>query len=93
MINAGQQKSKNNITHSGPQVANQKIRKVGQLRRATMHASFLMEGLVLAPTLRELLEASLALQTTNTKILASHLRRSPSTIRTEFRQILSILGG
>ena len=55
-----------------------------------------MEGMdnrhVLTPALCELLEASLILQTTSTKVLAAHLHRSPATIRAEFQRILTILG-
>ena len=96
MINAEQRKNQNDITHSDPQDANHKIREVGQLRRAKMHASCLMEGLdnknVLTPALRELLEVSLILQTTSAKVLAAHLHRSPAIIRAEFQRILTILG-
>lgn len=96
MINIEQRIKQNDITHADPQEANQKIREVGQLRRAKMYASCLMDGLdnkkALSPALRELLEASLVLQTISTKILASHLHRSPVTIRAEFRQMLTILG-
>ena len=96
MINVEQRKNLNDITHSGPQEANHEIREIGQLRRAKMHASCLMEGLdnknLLTPALRELLEASLILQTTSTKVLAAHLHRPPSIIRAEFQRILTILG-
>ena len=73
-----------------------KVREIGQLRRAKMHAACLIEDMdnknALSPSLRELLEASLTLQTISTKILAAHLHRSPATIRTEFQRILAILG-
>lgn len=78
------------------QEANHRVREVGQLRRAKMHISCLIDDLdiknVLTPTLRELLEASLTLQTTSTKILAAYLKRPPATIRAELLKILSILG-
>lgn len=78
------------------QNARNKICEVGQLRRAKLHASCLMEGVVgyeeMALALRELLEASLILQTTSTKILAAYLQRSPAAIRAEFQQIRTILG-
>jgi hypothetical protein len=71
-------------------------RKTGQFRRAKIRASCFIKGMnnkdVLTPTLRELLEARLALQTTNTKILATKLRRSPATIGTQLQQIHTILG-
>lgn len=72
------------------------VREIGQLRRAKMHASCLIEDIdkkgLLTPALRELLEASLTMRTTSTKMLAVHLHRSPATIRAEFLQILAILG-
>lgn len=72
------------------------MREIGQLRRAKMHASCLIEDFdnknALSPALRELLEASLTLRTTSTKKLAVHLHRSPVTIRAGFQQILAILG-
>lgn len=78
------------------QEVHHKVRETGQLRRTKMHVSCLIEDMdnknTLTHTLRELLEASLTLQTTNTKILAAHLHRSPATIRTEFQRILTILG-
>lgn len=96
MINVGQRKNQNDITHSGPQEANHEIREIGQSRRAKMHASCLMENLnnknLLTPALRELLEASLILQTTDAKVLAAHLHRSPAIIRADFQRILTILG-
>jgi len=45
----------------------------------------------LTPALCHLLEACVALETTETKILAAHLNLSPATIRTEFQRILSAL--
>ena len=45
----------------------------------------------LTPALCKLLEACLTHNTTDAKILANHLNRSSSTIRTEFQRILSIL--
>ena len=78
------------------QEASHKVREIGQLRRVQMHASCLIEDMdnknALTPALRELLEASLTLQTTSTKIIAAHLHRSPATIRSEFQRILAILG-
>lgn len=41
---------------------------------------------------RFLLEAGRELKTTNTKILAKTLNRSPSTVRTQFQRILAYLG-
>ncbi len=45
----------------------------------------------LTPALRKLMQTCINLQTTNAKILAAHLNRSPATIRTEFQRILEIL--
>lgn len=69
-----------------------KVYNTGQLRRAKMRAAEMDNNKTLTPTLRALLEASLILQTTSTKILAAYLKRSPSTIRTEYQQILTLLG-
>ncbi len=69
----------------------------GQLRRAKMHAARLIETLdgkrLLPPFLRELLEASFTLETTDTRILATYLKRSPASIRSEFQKICATLGG
>lgn len=68
----------------------------GQLRRAKLHAAHLIESIdankLLPHSLHQLLEASLILETTNSKILALYLKKSPSTIRNEFLKIRSILG-
>ncbi|WP_297323790.1 hypothetical protein [Nitrosomonas sp.] len=70
--------------------------EAGQLRRAKMHAAHLIESLdgkkMLPPSLHRLLEASLILETTNTKILAAYLQQSPAIIRNEFQRICAILG-
>ncbi len=73
-----------------------KSREIGQLRRAKMHLSCLIKDIdkaLLTPALYELMEASITLHTTSTKILAAYLKRSPALIRTEFQRILAILGG
>lgn len=46
----------------------------------------------LAPALYTLLETCLEYKTTNTKILAVILHRSPATIRTQFQRILTLIG-
>lgn len=96
MINAEQRKNQNNITHSVSQEAKHELYETGQLRRAKMHVSCLVKDLddkkALTPSLRKLLETSLILQTTSTKVLAAYLKLSPAIIRAEFQQILSILG-
>jgi len=95
MINVEQRKTQNNI-HLSPQEVSHKVCETGQLRRAKMHVSCLVEDMdnknALTPSLRKLLEASLFLRTTSTKVLAAYLHRSPATIRGEFQRILSILG-
>ncbi len=45
----------------------------------------------LTPALCKLMKASLILKTTDTKTLATHLNRSPTTIRTTFQRILVIM--
>ncbi len=95
MINAEQRKTQDNI-HLNQQKISHRIYETGQLRRARMHASCLVEDLddkkTLTPSLLKLLEISLILQTTNTKILAAYLHRPLVTIRADFQRILSILG-
>jgi IS30 family transposase len=49
-------------------------------------------GNPLTPALCKLVETSIRLKTTNAKILAASLNRSPATIRTEFQRILQIIG-
>ncbi len=45
----------------------------------------------LAPALNRLLESCIEIKTTNTKILAEYLCRSPATIRTQFQRILILM--
>lgn len=45
----------------------------------------------LTPALRKLMKTCLILKTTDAKILAAYLDRSPATIRTEFQRILAIM--
>ncbi|MBA3755322.1 MAG: response regulator transcription factor [Nitrosomonas sp.] len=45
----------------------------------------------LAPALYTLLETCLERKTTNTKILAAALHRSPATIHTQFQRILALI--
>ena len=72
------------------------FQRVGQLRRAKMHAACLIESIdsnkTLPSSLHRLLEASLVLETTDSKTLAVYLKRSPATIRNEFQRIRTILG-
>ena len=95
MNNTEQRKTQDNI-HLNQQKISHKIYETGQLRRAKMHVSCLVEDLdnkkALTPSLRNLLETSLILQTTSSKVLAVYLNRSPATIRADFQRILSILG-
>ncbi len=75
---------------------NHSFYEAGQLRRAKMHAARLIEAVdhkkMLTPALYQLLEASFILETTDTKILAAHLKKTPAAIRTEFQKICEILG-
>lgn len=45
----------------------------------------------LTPALRDLLRTSRSLRTTDSKVLAAHLNRSPATIRTAFQRILEAM--
>ena len=76
--------------------ANHKLIETGQLRRAKIHAARLIDTIdekkELSPAQHQLLEASLILNTTDTKILAAYLQRLPTIIRSEFQGILTILG-
>ncbi|MGZ8225195.1 MAG: hypothetical protein ACXW1W_18350 [Methylococcaceae bacterium] len=45
----------------------------------------------LTPALCKLMETCLILKTTDAKTLATHLNRSPATIRTEFQRILGLM--
>ena len=73
-----------------------KFYEAGQLRRAKMRAKYFINAIdkkkALTPTLYQLLEASLILQTTNPKTLAVYLKRTPSTIRSEYQKICTIIG-
>lgn len=90
-----QQENKDAIYFS-QQEAIQKVKEIGQLRRAKLYASYLLEGIenksAMTPDMRQLLEASLTLQTTSAKALATHLQCSPATVRINFKRILTILG-
>ncbi|PSJ18123.1 hypothetical protein [Nitrosomonas supralitoralis] len=70
--------------------------EAGQLRRAKMHASRFIEALdikrLLTPSMYQLLEASLILESTNTRVLAFYLKRTPANIRKEFEKICATLG-
>ncbi|UJP06035.1 MAG: hypothetical protein LZF61_03405 [Nitrosomonas sp.] len=69
--------------------------EVGQLRRAKMHAARLIEALddkkVLTPSLHQLLEASIILETTDSRILAAWLKRTPAMVRADFQKICTSL--
>lgn len=75
---------------------NRPFYEAGQLRRAKMHAARLIETIdnkkMLTPVLYRLLEASFVLETTDTKILAAYLKKTPAAIRLEFQKICEILG-
>jgi type VI protein secretion system component VasF len=91
-VNNKQRKSQEINVNLSSQNANNRVQEIGQSRREKTRASCLVEDIdnknALTPAMRELLEASLTLQTTNTKILAAHLGRSPATIRTDFNRFL-----
>ena len=61
-----------------------------------MHAARLIDAIddkkVISPALHQLLEASLFLETTDSKILAAYLKRSPVGIRAEFQRFRTIFG-
>jgi hypothetical protein len=82
--------------HLNKQKDSHQFHEIGQLRRARMHAANLIEAIdsnkALTLPLQQLLEASLILETTSSKILAAHLKRPPTTIRSEFQEICAILG-
>ncbi|MBL0010436.1 MAG: hypothetical protein IPP22_04290 [Nitrosomonas sp.] len=78
--------------------ANYKFIETGQLRRAKMHAARLIDadndmGNDIPSTLKELLEACLVLETTDSKILAAYFKTTPANIRSEFQRIRTILEG
>lgn len=91
-----QTKLSSNKDHLNKQKDHHPFHRISQLRRAKMHAACLIESIdsnkVLPPPLHRLLEASLVLETTDSKILALYLKRSPATIRNEFQRIRTILG-
>lgn len=90
------QASSNVSNHLSKQKNSSLFYEAGQLRRAKMHAARLIEAMdgkkMLTPSLHRLLEASLILETTNTKILAPYLQQSPAIIRNQFQKICTILG-
>ncbi|MDO9469155.1 MAG: hypothetical protein Q7J23_00290, partial [Nitrosomonas sp.] len=45
-----------------------------------------------SPALHQLIEASLVLETTDSKILAAYLKRSPAIILTEHQRIRRMIG-
>lgn len=75
--------------------ANNHFYEIAQLKRAKMQVASYINTIdgkkILSPALHMLLEASLVLQTTNSKILAGYLKRTPATIRMEFERIGAIL--
>ena len=82
--------------HLNKQKDNSQFHETGQLRRAKMHAAHLIEAIdhkkALNPSLHRLLEASLVLETTDSKILATYLKQPPATVHSEFQRIRTILG-
>lgn len=45
----------------------------------------------LTPALRKLMHTCQVLKTTESKVLAAHLNKSPSTVRTEFQRVMTIM--
>lgn len=76
--------------------ANHKFIEMGLLRRIKTHAARLIDTAddkkSVSPALHQLIEASLVLETTDSKILAAYLKRSPAIIRTELQSIRRMLG-
>lgn len=89
------QLDRNVSNHSKKQANNYSFYEAGQLRRAKMHAARLIDVIddkkVLPPVLYQLLEASLILETTDTRKLAAYLRKPPAIIHTELNKIRAIL--
>ncbi len=85
--------SNNNLSK---QKDSNQFHETGQLRRAKMHAAYLIEAVdnnkALTPSLHRLLETSLVLETTDSKILATYLKQPPATVHSEFQRIRTILG-
>lgn len=73
------------------------MHEAGQLRRAKMHAAHLISNFnsrkTLSPALPQLLEASIILGTTNSKVLATRLKRKPAKIRAGLQKICHLLAG
>ncbi|HEY3299273.1 MAG TPA: DNA-binding response regulator [Methylophilaceae bacterium] len=45
----------------------------------------------LTPALRKLMHTCQILKTTEAKVLAAHLNKSPATVRTEFQRIMTLM--
>ena len=69
--------------------------ETGQLRRARMHVARLIGDFdnrkILLPSLLQLLEACILLETTNSKVLADRLKRKPAAIRADLQKIGHLL--
>lgn len=50
-----------------------------------------MHNSPLTPALRKLMHTCRVLRTTEAKVLAIHLNKSPSTVRTEFQRIMTLM--
>lgn len=88
------------ITINSPHLYNrdgncQHVYETGQLRRARMHVARLIGDFdnkkILSPSLLQLLEASIILETTDSKVLATLLKRKPAAIRTDLQKICHLL--
>lgn len=73
----------------------QHVYETGQLRRAKMHVARLISDFdsrkILSPSLLQLLETSIILETTDSKVLALRLKRKPAAIRADLQKICYLL--
>lgn len=80
--------------HNKPEKC-QHVYETGQLRRARMHAARLISDFdnrkILPPSLLQLLETSIILETTDSKVLATVLKRKPAAIRDDLQKIGHLL--
>lgn len=85
-----------NTSHSHSKHSNcQHVYETGQLRRAKMHVARLIGNFdnkkILSPLLLQLLETSIILETTDSKVLATRLKRKPAAIRADLQKICHLL--
>jgi hypothetical protein len=89
------QLDRNVSNHLNRQEHNHSFYETGQLRRAKMHAARLIDVIddkkVLSPALYQLLEASLILETTDTRKLAVYLKKPPAAVCAGLQRIRATL--